>query len=197
MKTRSIILGLCVLFGSATATFSATNVTHTARPTSIKVRVVKETSFFHRALSVTPVTADERVPDIFQVRSGKGASITGVGGKLSIGSIHIGDVINIRGRWIGDRFIADKITLSGGGLCDLGRDYHAIQGNIISVDYNAQRFQVHTSRGERSIYAERARIWRNGDVCGFDKLKPGDRVAIKGNVSGPAVDAERIDVCQG
>ena len=163
----------------------------------IQARVVKDTAFYNRTLRVTSTERNSRMPDVFSVKVPKGADVTRNGSGTSVHEIRTGDSVCLEGRWDGSTFTASRIQVNECDVIkeyDRGRDYRAIEGRIRKIDYRGNEFTLSTDKGELSVYADRARVWRDGDVRDFKNLNRGDVVYVRGNIKGDSVDAERIEV---
>lgn len=161
----------------------------------MKVRVVKEANLSNRKLTVSATANENGIPALFDVQISNDALVTKHGGSISVMQIRMGDIIDINGKWDGDTFDADRVTVNEGrDSFDRARNYQALTGQIHALDRDGLKFALHTSDGDLEIYADRARVWQNGDALSFESLKDGETVAIRGNVAGNRVDAERIEV---
>ena len=163
----------------------------------IQGRVVKDTTFFGRKLRVTPVGSDQCLPDLFEVEVPRRAEVVKHGRKISVHEIRTGDAIRAAGSWRNPGFVAVKIQVNYGHAWsdyDRGRVYRIFRGRIASIDPLGRRFALDTEAGERQVYAERARVWRADDLCGFDDLRRGAEVRVRGNADGNLIDAERIEI---
>ena len=122
------------------------------------------------------------------------------GRKISVHEIRTGDVIYAEGAWADSGFAAVKIRVNDDSAVwrdyDRARDYRTFQGRIEKIDCRERQFILDIGSGERTVYADRARIWRRGDICAFEDLRRGDKVWVRGNVNGKSLDAERIEVAR-
>ncbi|MHB0999463.1 MAG: DUF5666 domain-containing protein [Armatimonadota bacterium] len=171
--------------------------TNNRRDTQIQARVIRDTTLFSRTLRVADIRNDSRLPDEFDVDVDKDVRITKNGKSISVHDIRRGDYIRLEGYWNGSKYDANRITVNSDNQpssdYDKGRDYRTLDGTIRSIDYREKQFVLSTDDGSRTVYADRARIWNDGDSDDFDSLRRGDKVRVRGNIRDKSVDAEIIE----
>lgn len=169
----------------------------TGRPDSFHARVLRDTSMTGSKLKVTPVSGNQRLADTLEIEVPRRTRVVRRAHRISVNDIRTGDVIYIEGCWLKPNFVAVRVDVNRGEAWeeyDQGRDYRRLQGRIQKIDYHACRFTLDTRTGSRKVYADRARVWRDGNVCNLEQLTCGDHVWVRGNIDGELVDAERIEV---
>jgi hypothetical protein len=166
----------------------------------LRVRVVRDTSFFNRKLRVMPLDMGSGVPDIFTINVPKGARVLKHGENISVHQIRVGDIVFAQGSWNKQVFQAPSLQVNVNDCwqyLDQGRNYKALQGRIEKIDYCKNEFLFRSKKSGLTVYADRARIWTGDKVGALGSLKPGDVVIVRGNVQGLCIDAERIEVFRG
>lgn len=163
----------------------------------VEVRVVKDTTFFARTLRVAPLGRKDGTPDVFEVDVPRNADVIKHGRRISVHDVRTGDVIRAEGQWSGKKFVACGLIVNEGDswlIHDRDRDYRTIEGRIRNIDYLGRNFTLDSSNGSRTVYADRARVWRDGGIVNFDELLRGQTIWVRGNLDGHRIDAERIEI---
>ena len=183
---RDVIIASTIFAGAASDSFLR----------NVSVRVTRQTSIFDRRLRVTVLDHLRLLPDVFDINVAKETAITQRGRGLSVHDIRTGDILCMEGVLDNGIFTPMRILVNESEIAgvNFGRDYHALQGTIKKIDYTQNQFLLDAPHGDKTIYADRARVWIGPDVVNFESLHRGDEVMVRGNTDRNRVDAERIEI---
>jgi len=123
-----------------------------------------------------------------------GATITNKGAATTIADVSVGDKIMVKGNVSGTNVAATAISIGFGkgmGHAELGHD-----GNITVINGNIITMQEEADEGGASytVDASGATITNKGATASITDLKVGDKIMVKGTVSGNNVAATSISI---
>ena len=165
---------------------------------SIRARVVRDTSVFNRTLRVTALDGGN-YNDTFDLDVAKDARVTRRGRSISVHEIRSGDIVDASGYWQGSDFIARVVEVSEGYSPwqgdNRGRDYRTIEGVVQDgIDYRTMKFTLDNGPDKFKVYAESARVVRNGNTVDFREVRRDQVVTISGRLDGHTLYADHVDI---